>query len=158
MFSKTERLILSNQYTILQKLDPKGGWDRAAKIVQDGLAGEYGSLTDYIFDGLSEAECRYVNDVMNMYDALQRPYVDAKKPIPPEASFPGFDGNNETKFMGYARFLRDDDRWKFVKVTNANLNSHFPTASFYGPKLEAWDKLGRPYPLAGANAESVLKA
>lgn len=158
MFSKTERLMLLNQYTILSKLDPKGEWERPAKIIQDGLSGEYSSITDHIYDGLTKDECSYVNDVMNLFDALQQPYVTAKKPVPSDAVFPGFDGNNETAFMSYARFLRGDGRWDFVKVASKDMNSHYPTTERYSRKLEAWSKLGRPYPLAGPAADEVLKA
>lgn len=158
MFSKTERLILLNQYTILQELQPTQQWEISAQIIQEGLTAEYGRLTDHLYEPLAEEDCRYVGQVLAVYDALQRPYADEHAEIPKELTFPGFDGNNESSYLGYARFMMDKlDRWSFLKIVGG-LNSHHPTTAKYTKMIRAWEKLGEPHILSGADAEAVLKA
>jgi uncharacterized protein YfbU (UPF0304 family) len=128
-----ERLLFANQYRILARLDKEnaetyGHWQKA---LEHGFASAYSQIFDQIYDGLTEDECGFVTDVLSMYEALQRSYDQygaASGLKQADVAFPGFDGNNETLFMLYARFVRQDEgRFDYLKVSAKDLNSHFPS-------------------------------
>src|SRR5262245_55430816 len=110
MFTKDQRLILMLQFMILDRLEPKAGWKSLVTVLENGYTSEYSRITGMLFDELSQRDCEYVFDVLSMYDALQRPYADARTldNLPDNLRFWGFDGNNEGKFMGFARYLMKD--------------------------------------------------
>jgi uncharacterized protein YfbU (UPF0304 family) len=134
--SDAERLILSNQYQILEKVDPDNAKDYAQsrRTVEEGFAAFYGDLFLAIDDELSPSECRYVFDVLDMYRMLNRSYdqlpdksgIDAD-----DLKFPGFDGNNETRLLSLAEYLRDRDRYTDLLLKDVDLNSHSMTKDLY---------------------------
>lgn len=71
-----------------------------------------------MYDGpetMSPDECRYVGDVLQMFDMMQVAFRNGQAAgvTPKRLNFPGFDGNNETKFMAYAQYMRKKQgRWK----------------------------------------------
>ncbi|MFG1188714.1 YfbU family protein [Xanthobacter flavus] len=155
--SKKERLQLYLQYTILDKLDPGNGWGHLAEIVQDGYTSYYSRLTDHIGDEFDIEMCRFVEDVLSMFDGLQWPYIQKGIPVPSELKFIGFDGNNETDLMAYARFLRRDRRWESLEVFD-NCNSHFPMREAYARMLPVWRAAGSPSEVGKELAENILAA
>jgi uncharacterized protein YfbU (UPF0304 family) len=160
MYSDTERLLLLNQYLTLQKLAPDEGWDEFVTIVQNGYEGQYRRLTEHLYEPLNEQECRFVEEAMATFDALQRPYADAGTPVPKDLAFPGFDGNNEAAYLGYAEFLvNKQNRWTYLGTMFKNsLNSHMPVVNKYRRMIDAWKRLGSPHLLADANAATVRDA
>jgi len=141
-FTKNERLLLSNQFRILQRLVPEeaAGYEQAVKILERGYTFEYGGLLEPFSDELGFDECREVMDILDMHRMLNDAYrkLEDQTGIDPNAlKFRGFDGNQETEQMGYARFLiRDQGKWD--ELLHTELNSHYPTLPSYRSMLQQW--------------------
>ncbi len=117
--SVTDRWILSNQYQILEHLDPGGAeqYQRAREALESGYELEYDVISSHVFkDGstLSEEACDEVIDVLDMFRALGRSYDELEDKAGIEERrirFQGFDGNNETEQLAYSRYLARTDRF-----------------------------------------------
>lgn len=82
-----------------------------------------------------------VLDVLDMWSMIERSYENLSnedkkwveknaEPFGENPQFFGFDGNNETEYMGTASFLVNDlDRFEWFK--GRNFNSHRPTINTY---------------------------
>lgn len=162
--TKTERLILANQYRILGHLDPENAdyYGRSQKALERGYESAIDNLFEPIVDGLSASQCSFVINVMAMYDALQRSQMsagDASGVTANEVRFPGFDGNNETDYMSYARFVVDhEDRFTSLETTGHGFNSHMPSRGRYQAMLGEWQSLGKSYELGVPEMQRVLRA
>lgn len=150
--SRNERLMLSNQYEILSILDPESAAShrKKKKIIQDGYSLNYGWMTNYIEPEVSKKTCVEVLRILDMYSALGDSLyrLDNKDGISEEdVSFSGFDGNNETDLMAYAKFLIFDEG-KFsdlLDVSGFALNSHFPIMNSYRKCLDRWASKKEPH-------------
>lgn len=145
--SRTERWILSNQYRILELLDKKNAEDHrhARDALEAGYELFYSWICEHVLDDrhvLSEAECRYVLDVMTMFDAMQVAYdrledrsgIDAHRVL-----FYGFDGNDESSHMRFARFYCEREQaFQHLRTGADRFNSHMPTVELYRPMVAAW--------------------
>jgi uncharacterized protein YfbU (UPF0304 family) len=138
--TRHERLILSNQFAILEKVDPNQAefYHQAQEILQYGYEAEYSRLWDYISpDEFTRHQSEEVNNILEMFRSLADAYgtLEDKAGIEPHnISFLGFDGNNESDQMAYARFLRDElHAWE--SVLTRDLNSHHPTLDRYRQML-----------------------
>jgi uncharacterized protein YfbU (UPF0304 family) len=98
----------------------------------------------------SPPEVKLVCDILDMWDRLERDYVElspveqarvgeeSHRGHPPQ--FLGFDGNNETDLLHIARLLINDlDRWSGFK--GRDLNSHMPSIDSYRRMLSIWRPL-----------------
>lgn len=152
--TRTERIILANQYQILALLDKQNArdYDTIREALEDNYPLAYEGLFDRFRDGLTMEECGFVNEVLAMYDALQRTKVA-------DAHFPGFDGNNETMFMTYARHIRKrEGRFDYLDVGSPDLNSHFPSVEGYRRMLDVWKRHDKSYELKADQAKEILAA
>jgi uncharacterized protein YfbU (UPF0304 family) len=165
--TKAQRLILANQYTIMALLDKKNAkeYEKMREAVTDGFAEAIDNQFNWIFDGLSAAECNLVISSLAMYDALQRSYKELGDQDASAAgikkshvTYPGFDGNNETPYMAYARYVRDEEqRFDYLDVED-NCNSHRPMIGQYRAMLQVWeDQLDRSYDLAADQMRRLLE-
>lgn len=160
---KKERLILANQYRILALIDQENADQYAhwREALEYGYPSAYMQVFDDIYDGLSEEECIFVVDVLSMYEALQNAHRKYGEEFGTAAAvaFPGFDGNNETPFMTYARFIREKEgRFDYLTVAEEDLNSHFTSLAVYERMLEVWRKYDESLDLTIAAARDVLNA
>lgn len=160
---KYQRLVLANQYRILERLarlsedgeHEAESFAKYADAVEEGYAAAIESLFEHIFDGLSREDCSLVIMSMAMFDALQRSYdaLPDKSGVKEYAvnSF-GFDGNHETEYMAYARFVIEKEQ-RFTRLRNDdNCNSHMPNVARYRAMVETWkDRYDQSYDL-NANA------
>lgn len=157
-----ERRILMNQFKIMAALDidkDSSAHKRFAEIVEEGYEREYYRLFDSLSDPVSEAEGKFVIDVLEMYAQLQRGFDSAsdKKGISPKRLvFHGFDGNNATRRMAYARFVREDGKWSDLRVGSDDLNSHGMGDGQYPAMLERYRKLGKNHGLGIDDVKAVL--
>jgi uncharacterized protein YfbU (UPF0304 family) len=103
-FDEKERLSLLLQFQILDRLEPNGGWGKYVKVIQSGYESEYREIELWVASRMSTDECKFVADVLSMYAALQRPYADHKKVLPPDRKFPGFSGNEESNLLAMRAF------------------------------------------------------
>lgn len=141
--TKVERLILANQYRILDALDPEAEHGEELNILSHGFEGEYERLVGWILDPLPATACHRVLDILDMYAWLQSEAVrlGVVEAIPEQdLLFPGFDGNDEPQYMAFAEFLMEKQkRFTYVKVRRTDggvdLNSHFPMLPRYDAML-----------------------
>lgn len=147
--SKKDRLILVNQYRILQKLSKEGyeiaDYESKITALLNGYTLHYEDLFDEFSEKeLSVEESRYVLDVLELYRAIIFSYTRlcgenlVKKLTDKDVAFPGFDGNDESEYLSYARyFIEDLGRYDEIKqyAAECDLNSHMNTTNRYKAML-----------------------
>lgn len=149
--SLKDRVILANQYRILEMLDKESAeqYARNREIVESGYQRAYAWLVEQFSpDGLSDEECGEVYDILDMHRRLGFEYVKLSDKNGIDASelrFIGFDGNNESSYLAFHQFLAQQKKWVEVPPEN----SHSPTLDMYRRMLEvfrtvqkkrSWDK------------------
>jgi uncharacterized protein YfbU (UPF0304 family) len=145
--SRTERLILSNQNRIMEKLYPEEAESLAyrRKALESGYELHYENVAEEVYEEtLSSEECSLVLNTMTMYEMIQRSYdqLGDKDGIKEWAiTFHGFDGNSETSYMGYARYFCEppDPRFDGLRLGSDSYNSHMPMVNRYRQMVEKWE-------------------
>jgi uncharacterized protein len=162
--SKLERLLLDNQYQILSFVDPGNAkwYDRMREALQNGYEAAYSSLFNGIFDPLPAPECSFVVHTMAMFDALQQSYAALSDKGGIDQSrlrFSGFDGNNETEYMGYAQFLVEkEERFTTLQLGGDGFNSHRLIIPEYKAMLTLWYGMGQANQLTADQIRQILGA
>lgn len=147
-----ERLILVNQYKIMQKLteneNEKKEYDNLINALKSGFAIHYQDCFNYMGeDDMTIEECQEVLDILEMYRGIIYSYQailrdkTATSLKPCDVMFPGFDGNNEFKQLSYVRyFIEDLDRYSEIQELDHtdNFNSHGQMLSKYRNMLAKW--------------------
>lgn len=165
--TKIERWMLSNQLRILEALYPKEaqGFADQREAIESGYELHYNWISDHIYDGLSTDECREVVDILQLHRVLLSSYekLDDKAGIKPsDVAFRGFDGNNETKQMLYAKYYCTYDGGRnFEELTEArkgDFNAHMHTLSRYREMLSRWKRIGgeRIYELTADQIKAIV--
>lgn len=143
--SKAERLTLIHQFRILEKLYPEHAerYAQDREIIAAGYTVQYDDVFGSVFEEMSDGECRYVFDVLDMYRILKRSYeeLDDKQGLTEEdVKFKGFDLNNEGKRYAFAEHLQKQGRWE--ETLSGYLNSHsIMTVSLYPKMLENFEPI-----------------
>ncbi|WP_410499714.1 YfbU family protein [Chitinibacter sp. S2-10] len=162
-----ERLILSNQYTILAKLS--GDKHEAAeyeKLAEHLNKGHSFFYADYLSNQLSPVVENYVQqfviDVLSMYRAMQRVAEDTTldKSILDDLRFPGFDGNNEPEYLGFAMALHSEGRFEQEFAfgrTAPYFNSHSQSIELYDRMLDKWREFGKEPILTLEQVQAILE-
>ena len=164
--TRVERLILWNQYHILEGLNP-GEADQYSvekEILERGYEPFYGRLVEHIYDDehkLTHDEKLEVWDTLDMFDSLKTSADQLGKPellsSYPVSSFRGYDGNNESKFLALTAFtIKRLKRFEHVDLPpSGSCNSHSPMRPIYLKMLAQW----RNVPLAGRShlSEAQIK-
>lgn len=165
--TKMERFMLSNQLRILEKLYPEEASSIAQSrtAIEEGYALHYGWMLEGIYDELPAEECRFVLDTLAMHNAMLQAFPDGvPDDMRSKIAFRGFDGNNETEYLGYVRYFIDQlGRYGQLKeMTDAHafrgFNSHMPMRGKYRRMLEQWRMAADPYVLTRADVEAILQA
>jgi uncharacterized protein YfbU (UPF0304 family) len=155
--TRTERWILANQYRILESVDRQNAdhYRDARMVLEEGYELHYDEIAENIYRDeltLSEAECTEVLDILSMFMALQDSYnalsdksgIDARK-----IEFRGFDGNNETKQMVYARYYCRPKSGHFAGLEHSEgFNSHSRSLDHYQRMLSRWRQGGEQHSLS----------
>lgn len=163
--SQVERVMLANQYKILSLLDPSGAeeYDKVREALENGYESVYSeALSRGAYDEqLSPDESRLVIHAMDLYWAMQRSYdrledEDKAEIREEELDFPGFDGNNETKFVTYSQFVvekegrftdlrfeKDQGSGTISPALLDRYNSHVPMVEIYRKRAEYWYPMGK---------------
>lgn len=114
-------------------LDDKD-WDfnTAYDALIDGYSDEYNYVFRYVEPGeLSKNASKYVVDVLAMYDDLQWSSRENKdEEVKKLVKFPGFDGNHEVGYLGFARYLQKHGRFESIDSTFPDMNSHRMTPDY----------------------------
>lgn len=157
--TRVERLMISNQFKILEGLYPedKEYYELHRKAIDEGYKLHYDDVFESLsLDELTEQECREVLDIFNMYRALTFSYekLEDKSGVEKESiKFRGFDGNDEEeiKRLIYTRyFINDLDRFEELKYDNdrPDFNSHWPMLEKYRSMLSSWFKINKKFELS----------
>jgi uncharacterized protein YfbU (UPF0304 family) len=144
--SKKDRIILINQYRILAALS-KGEESHYLELIQilgDGYEVFYSMVDEWVSADMPEEEGRFVLNVLELYRAIEdvkRSTRDSRLVDHSFSIFPGFDGNNESKYLGFCRFLIET-QGKFQEQEqylsrNDGMNSHTPMIKKYRRMIEA---------------------
>ncbi len=153
--SNAQRLILSNQYNLMSQLDPSNAakYKRLQTIVERGYELQMRELNKD-FGCLSEAECREIIDVMEMYHAMQESYnmldtEDRNKVDQRRLQFLGFDMlRRPNKSITYASLL-------ILKVCTLNLIKQTITLT---AKCQCWINTVVCYKLGATALVSTIYA
>lgn len=154
-----DRMILANQYRILEKVDPDNAesYHRAVKILEQGYELDYESIDGLIDrNTVSVEKCREVYDILDMYLRLGDSYNKLGDKTGIEArdiQFPGFDGNNEGEYLSYGEFLHSQRKYEELPMRN----SHLPSLDIYRRMLEAFQQF-KNKPLAKADIQTIIAA
>jgi uncharacterized protein YfbU (UPF0304 family) len=143
-----ERIILINQNRILALLDEDNADDyqKVITVLEKGLVTEYEEVL-YLEPPMSETDCREVLDILTMFNALYYSYdrLEDKGGIDElKVRFIGFEGNNEGRQLGYARYLIEQDDHYTHLVDGKDLDSHGPVIDGYREMLDRYKALGEP--------------
>lgn len=141
---KAQRWILVNQMRILAALYPsdREDYERTAEALGSGYELEYDLQAPHIYDEvLTEDECHEVRETMQMYWHMQgitkqlsdKTGVDEEKLF-----FRGYDGNNETKFMAYARYLHDMNLFASIEHAEGFDSHYINSRRDYGSMLQRY--------------------
>ena len=160
-----QRLILSNQYYLMSQMDPDNSakYQRLQTIVERGYGLQMHELNKE-FGCLTEAECREVIDIMEMYHAMQesnkmlaeqeRAGVDQRR-----LQFLGFDIACEAQVVHYVRFLVDSEGlYTHFDQADHHFNSQMPMLDKYRRMLATWRNCPRQYHLCATELSQVFNA
>jgi uncharacterized protein YfbU (UPF0304 family) len=140
--SRVERIILVNQFTILNKLSP-GSYDAELQA----LYGNFELELDSMFQGISDKSvsmeiCRDVRAILAMYSYLRASYdklPDNSEIGKLDVTFPGFDQDTEEDQWCLANYLFGLNQ-QYTNVKPAHLNSAVPYLPRYRRMLERYEK------------------
>ncbi len=142
-----QRLILINQYKILEKLYPEDAeiYARYQEILNDGYTLHYNDLIEYMAKPMPEEAMEFVLDILDLYNTMHLAVYRSKneKYKGKTIYFPGFDGNNEYEYLNYARFfIFRLDRFQELQKedTFESYNTHGRTLDTYKRMLKYWNE------------------
>jgi uncharacterized protein len=160
-----QRLILSNQYEILKKLNPEKAdyYQRCQTIIEHGYCLQLLDL-EKEFGHLDEATCREVIDTLEMYHALKVSYEnlleqEAQEVTPNRLEYIGYSRGHEKELADYVCFLLDvEGRFPELGKRCSSLNSELGMRDKYQRMLTAWRDCPRHYKLSIQEIRKVLNA
>jgi uncharacterized protein YfbU (UPF0304 family) len=160
-----DRLIIANQLKILEKLYPEEAsyYAQHRKAVENGYSLHYSWLVEHFYEEMTEAECREVLDILDMYRAITFSYQKLADPSGIDEywlRFRGFDGNNESKQFSYVQyFISDLGRFEELKyeADYPDFNSHMPTLEKYRQMLAHWHSHGKSFDLSKDELTELLE-
>lgn len=130
---------------------------KTVNLIQEALyGGHYWALnwemTGIMHDHVDDPKkVRAVVDILDMWNFIERAYenLDESSRVKleeevgfrgKEPKFYGFDGNNETEYMGIGIFLVNQ-LGRFERFKGRDFNSHMPTVSRYRAMTRTFDKI-----------------
>ena len=165
--SKKDRVILINQYQILSILDTQQAsyYEELIEILTSGYQIFYSMIDEWIDDDIPEEDGRFVLDVLSLYRAIEaykRSNENEEISSHSWGYFQGFDGNNETSHMLFARFLimkqgKFPEQEQYLSQ-NDSCNSHRTTISKYTNMIAKWDEFSRSYELTSSQTLEILNS
>ena len=154
-----ERRILLNQYEMLRALIPDRSEEfaQAERIVSSGYEDLYGELNGGVDEIATPGMIKEVLAILDMFRTFDNVYTEAGSPVPDEAKFQGFDGNNETEHFAFARFFVEDMR-RYEEQSGASFNSHAPMLDRYRRMLRTYKTLDLMKSVTVADVERVTRS
>jgi uncharacterized protein len=141
------RLILINQYKILNKLDNTDEYNNWIEILEKGYENRYIDILLQLSGPVDKTITDFVCDVLDMFRDINAYKLDNPNDIELDkhhySVFAGFDQRDDAQYFYYADFLiNKEDRWKEFK--NIQLNSHSSNVNIYSRMIEIWNKYKSP--------------
>jgi uncharacterized protein YfbU (UPF0304 family) len=168
--SRLERYFLSNQLRILEALYPEEAESFAVQreAVEQGYELAYTIGMDHIHDetdSVSDEDSKEVWDTMDMFLSIDRTIEESglqELHSKHFTRFAGYDGNSESKYMGFASFTVE----RLARFTHLPLkedgyfNSHMPTRPVYQRMLQVWRNIpyDKRFPMSKERLLQVLEA
>lgn len=166
-FSPEQRLLLLNQYRILQLLDDDSDyWGNLATAVEFGYEMDYDGTRSVPFaeETLPRKDCLEVRKIVDMFMLMQGFFdqleEDEREGLSEEdLVFRGFSEHQETKRWAYARFLVEEVKGIFrdVGVGPMGYGSGPPMLDRYRSMLKVWEER-RGGDVTGKDLRDVLEA
>lgn len=164
---KKDRILLINQYKILAALniEERDRYQELIEILENGYSIFYSEIDYWVSEEMPSEEGKFVLEILDLYRAIEdikRSNKDERIRTHRNAYFRGFDGNNETEYMGFCRFLIETQgkfqEQKHYLIKNDNLNSHMPMIPTYTRMLEKKSQLGINFSMTTEQALQILDA
>ena len=165
--TRKDRILLINQYRILAALYPDEAdhYNMLIQILENGYELFYSMIDEWICDDMPSEDGKFVLDILVLYRAIEdfkRAHPDSEMKNYTYSYFRGFDGNDETMYMAFARFLINE-QGKFAEQQqylskNDSMNSHVPMIWKYRKMINKWEELGKSYQLSEENVKQIIKA
>ena len=160
-----QRLILSNQYEILQKLNPEKAvhYQRCQTIIERGYCLQLLEL-EKEFGHLDEATCHEVIDTLEMYHAMQVSYANLPQTETAELAasrldYIGYSRSHEKELADYVCFLLDvEGRFPELGKCCSSLTSEIGMRDKYQRMLATWRDCPRHYKLSIQEIRKILNA
>ncbi len=160
-----QRMILSNQYEIMSKLNPENSayFQRCKTIVERGYCLEMLEL-EKEFGHLTADTCKEILDTLEMHHAMKVSYENLPDIDRAEIAF------NRIEFNGYARayekeladyvcFILDDEkRFADLDKQGSSLNSEIAMQDKYQRMLTVWRDCPRQYKLSIQEIRNIINA
>ena len=161
---KGQRVILVNQYLILEMLYPEqaDGFSRHRKALEEGYTIHYGDIAEFFYDDFPKDKCQFVLDVLDMYRSFVFSYNEMEDTSGLEKEkirFQGFDGNNEGHYRAYCQhFIVDLERFQELKGEHVypDFNSHTPMNEYYRGQLEKWKARQKDFRVTKEQLKEIL--
>ena len=150
---KKDRLLLINQYKILAALDKgeESHYLELIEILERGYSIFYSMIDERVSEDMPEETGRFVLEVLDLYRAIEdvkRSSKDSQLIGHTYSVFRGFDGNQESDYLGFCRFLIEKQgkfqEQKQYLQKNDGMNSHTQMVEKYRRMLEAKKAITAP--------------
>ena len=165
--TKKDRVFLINQYQILAALNVAEAdhYKELISILQHGYEIFYSMIDEWVSEDMPRSEGKLVLDILSIYRVIEDLKRGGKNKTLSEHNysyFRGFDGNNETEYMIFARFLIEE-QGKFSEQQaylskNDGLNSHTEMLNKYRRMIARWESFGEKWQLSESQALEILDA
>jgi len=168
--SRVNRWMLYNQFEILKLLhkiveEPGNSEDyiKQQEIISMGYEWNYEQISEHIAPAMEFGDGEEVISILDMYRAIYNACsqdIDCSDIDPKYRKFRGFDGNYETEYYLFAKFVIEREG-KFEESTpdkNLDLNSHSPMLPKYRKMLGEWKLSEQQHSLTKADIIRILKA
>lgn len=161
-----DRMMLSNQYRILEKLypDEAESFEELREAVESGYELIYLESLGYLQETLTEEQCVEVIDTLQLFLVMKQTAEKHEKDDwlkeQSDGIFGGYDGNNETKFMTFVEYLVERQGKFKDLIPNNYFNSHTPKRGTYQKMVAKWREIaeGRYDSLSMDEIGEILKA
>lgn len=157
LLSLGERLILLNQYDMLAKMFPEHAeaYKLNGEIVERGYEVLYDQLRGFLpSDPLPSEVSTEVFAILDMHRAFSSAYQKDGRALPANATFEGFDGNNESDHFHFAKFFRRD-MGRYGEQAAAPDDAHMPTLDRYRRMLRAFNAVSDKHNLTTAEVDKI---
>lgn len=163
--SLKDRLILANQYRILEMLDEKQSGRHAVhrEILTTALETYYVTLLDDFSNDLNLDVSHEVMDILAMFTRLRLSFehlAGASAVSAQDIEFLGFHPQFESEMLGFARFyMKKLGRHRWLSETlGEGLESGAPMLDVYRRMFAAWKSIGMSKVLTDAEIAQIVAA